>query len=130
MPSEIRILAWTLVLAIVQIFAASISRTRDYGVEWNMGARDVAVPPPSPVAGRLARAQQNLFETLPLFAAAVLAAAVTNQLGPQTLLGAHLYFWGRLLYLPVYALGIKVVRSIIWGVSFAGLVLILIELLF
>lgn len=130
MPTELLLLAWTLVLALVHIFAAASVRTRQYGVAWNMGPRDQEMPAPSPLAGRLARAQANFFETLPLFAAAVLIAAVSGELSRLTLVGAHLYFWARLAYLPVYALGIPRLRSLIWGVGFVGLVLILVEILF
>jgi uncharacterized MAPEG superfamily protein len=66
MPAEIRILALGTILLLVHIFAAAIVRTRQYGAEWNMGPRDESLPPPSPLAGRLARAQANFQETLPL----------------------------------------------------------------
>ena len=78
---------------------------------------------------RLARAQANLMETLPLFVAALLACAVAGRLGPRTLLGAQLFFWGRLVYLPLYAAGVAVARSLAWGVALLGLVLILWTLL-
>ena len=74
MTTELTLLAWTIVLALVYILAFDIVRTRQYGLKWNTGARDAAMPPLTPFADRLGRAQANLFETLPLFAAAVLIA--------------------------------------------------------
>lgn len=130
MATELVILAWTLVLALVHVFAAGISRTRQYGSRWGMGPRDGEMPPLAPLPGRLQRAQQNFFETFPLFAVAVLIAALTGQLSTQTLVGAHLYFWARLAYLPIYALGVPMVRSLVWGVAFLGLLLILAAILF
>lgn len=53
-----------------------------------MGARDVAMPPLSAVAERLKRAQDNLFETLPLFIAAVLIAHAEGQRLGAALTGA------------------------------------------
>lgn len=129
MPIELYLLGATLILALVQILAAGHLRTLQYGVEWNAGPRDGAMPPLNPIAGRMQRAQQNLFETLPLFIAAVLAAAVAGRLGTLTSIGAHLYFFGRLLYVPLYALGIRYVRSLVWLGATAGLVLVIVGLL-
>lgn len=129
MTTELTLLAWTIVLAFVYIMAFDIVRTRQYGGKWNMGARDATMPPLSPVAERLQRAQANLFETLPLFIAAVLIAKAAGISTPRTVLGAELYFWGRLIYLPLYAFGVPVVRSIVWLVSIAGLAMIVLALL-
>ena len=125
MPIELTMLGATLILALVQIMATGQVRTRQYGPKWNMGARDEEMPPLNPLAGRLARAQANLFETLPLFIGALLGAAVAGRLGWKTALGAQLYFWGRLVYVPLYAAGVPVVRTIVWMISALGLVLIL-----
>ncbi|HWI86857.1 MAG TPA: MAPEG family protein [Sphingomonas sp.] len=129
MRIELTLLGATLVLALVQIMAAAHVRTRQYGTKWNVGARDETMPPLDPLAGRLVRAQANLFETLPLFIGAVLAAAAAGRLGGKTEIGAHLYFWGRLAYVPLYAIGVPVVRTIVWGVATFGLVLVIAGLL-
>jgi uncharacterized MAPEG superfamily protein len=50
---------------------------------------------------------------------------VAGQNGFLTLWGAALYFWARVVYVPLYALGVPYVRSLVWTVSFAGLVMIL-----
>jgi uncharacterized MAPEG superfamily protein len=122
-------LAWTLVLALVQVFLPIMGRTRQLGSKWNAGPRDEPLPPPGPVTGRLERAQRNLYETLPLFAAAVLAAVVAGRTNGLTALGAQLYFWARVVYVPLYALGVPYVRSLVWLVSLAGLLMILAALL-
>ncbi len=123
MTTELTYLAATLVLAIVQILWADFARTSQYGLKWNTSARDGDMPPLKPMAGRLFRAQANLFETLPLFAAAILIAHVANREGHLTVWGAELYFWARLVYLPLYAFGVPQIRSLVWLVSFAGLIL-------
>jgi uncharacterized MAPEG superfamily protein len=130
MRLELTLLGATLVLALVQILLAGNARTKQYGKTWNVGARDEEMPPLNPLAGRLLRAQANLFETLPLFIGAVLGAAYANKLGLLTEIGASLYFGGRLLYVPLYAAGIPVVRTIVWTLASVGLVLILWALLF
>lgn len=125
MTVELTLLAWTLLLAVVQIFLPIIGRTRQLGSKWNAGPRDETPPPPDVVTGRLERAQRNLFETLPIFAAAVLIAVVGGRTGQATAIGVHLYLLGRVLYVPLYAFGVPYLRSLAWLVSFVGLAMVL-----
>jgi uncharacterized MAPEG superfamily protein len=122
---ELTYLAWALVLAVVQILWADVARTGQYGLKWNTGARDEEMPPLKPIGARLFRAQSNLFETLPLFAAAVLIFHAVHPDSSSALSqwGARLYVWGRVLYVPLYAFGVKQIRSLVWLVSFAGLLM-------
>lgn len=102
------------------------ARTQELGIGWNTGPRDEAVPPPGKLAGRLQRAQANLFETLPIFAAAVIMAHVTGKDGGLlTLWGAQLYLFARVLYVPLYAFGVKGLRSLAFIVALAGLCMVL-----
>ncbi len=125
MTAELTILGWTLVLALVQIGLAGAMRTSETGIAFNMSARDGDAPPPRPVTARLQRAQANLFETLPVFAAAVLIAHAAGRNDATTLLGAQMYLAARVLYVPIYAAGIPVLRTIVWGVSLAGIIAII-----
>ncbi len=126
MTLEFIALAFTLILALVQIGAAAVARTAELGAKWNAGPRDAEAPPPGKLAGRLMRAQANLFETLPLFAAAVIMAHIAGKDGgPLTMWGTHLYFFGRLIYLPLYAFGVPYIRSLVWLAAAAGLVMVL-----
>ena len=123
MKLEFIMLGATIALALVNILWAGNVRTKQYGSDWNMGARDAEMPPLNPLAGRLLRAQANLYETLPLFIAALLGAAMLDRFGWKTEVGASLYFVGRLIYLPLYAAGIPKIRTLIFGVSLVGLIL-------
>jgi uncharacterized MAPEG superfamily protein len=125
MNTELTVLAWGCVLAIVHIFAAVRVKTRQYGTRWNMGARDEELPPPRPVVGRLARAQANFFETFPIAAAAILIVSVAGLNDRWTAAGAIIWLAARVLYLPVYAAGIAVVRTLIFFASIVGILLIL-----
>jgi uncharacterized MAPEG superfamily protein len=128
MSVELTMLAWTLVLALVQVLLPTLGRTRQLGSKWNAGPRDEPMPAPTPVTGRLERAQRNLYETLPLFAAAVLAVQAAGRADHLSALGAQLYFWARVVYLPLYAFGVSYVRSLCWLVSLAGLLMVLLAL--
>ena len=129
MSVELSILGWTLVLAIVQFLLPAGFRNREVGLDYNAGPRDGPAPPPGQVTARLQRAQTNLYESLPLFAAAVLIAHVANREGALTLWGAWIFLIARLVYVPLYGFGVPKVRSIVWGVSLIGLALILFAIL-
>lgn len=129
MTSELRMLAFSIVLGFVHIILASHAKSRVYGYRWSAGARDQAMPPLAGVAGRLERALQNFGETFPLFAAAVLLAQVADRHNAFTVWGAQLYFWARVAYLPLYAFGVPLVRSLAWNVAAAGVFLVLLGLL-
>ena len=130
MRTEILVLAWGCILALVHIFAAVRFKTRQYGTKWNMGARDEELPPPQPIVGRLARAQANFFETFPIAAAAILMVVVTGRTGPSTEIGAILWLAARVIYLPLYAAGVPVVRTIAFLISIVGILLVLRPALF
>jgi uncharacterized MAPEG superfamily protein len=49
-------------------------------------------------------------------------------LGEQATAGAAGFFWARVVYLPVYLLGITYLRSAVWGVGVAGLAMMLLAL--
>jgi uncharacterized MAPEG superfamily protein len=125
MTTELVALAWGCVLALVHIFAAVRVKTRQYGTNWNMGARDEALPPPEPIVGRLARAQANFFETFPIFAAAVLIVHVAALGDRWTAMGALIWLGARVVYLPVYAMGIPKIRTVIFLISIVGLAMVL-----
>ncbi|MDP8993969.1 MAG: MAPEG family protein [Pseudomonadota bacterium] len=125
MTTELIVLAWGCVLALVHIFAAVRVKTRQYGTKWNMGARDEELPPPRPLVGRLARAQANFFETFPIAAAAILIVTAGGLEDRWTAIGAIVWLAARVVYLPVYALGIPKLRTLIFLVSVAGIAVVL-----
>ena len=125
MTIELIVLAWGCILALVHIFAAVRFKTRQYGTKWNMGARDEEMPPPQPIVGRLARAQANFFETFPLYAAAALIVSIAHLNNRWTALGALIWIGARIVYLPLYAAGVPYLRTLVWAVSLAGIVMVI-----
>lgn len=128
MSIELQMLAWSIVLGLVHIVLSASFTTMQRGLVWNAGARDGEPKPLKGVAGRLDRASRNFLETFGFFAAAVLAVLFAQKTDAHTALGVQLYFWARLAYLPAYAAGIPYLRTVIWAVSMAGLVLVLLAL--
>lgn len=125
MTVELRMLALSVVLGIVQIVAASHAASLQRGYRWTAGPRDEEVEPLRGVAGCLDRALRNFLETFALFAAVVLVAHATESHGALTEWGARLYFWGRLANVFLYAGGVPVIRSLVWNVATIGIVLVL-----
>jgi len=128
MTLELRMLALSIVLGLVQIVLASHAASLQRGYVWSASSRDEVVPKLTGVAGRLERALQNFVETFPLFAAAVLTAHVAATHNWMTEWGAQLYFWARVVYLCLYAAGIFLLRSLVWNVATLGIILILLSL--
>ncbi len=118
---------WTLVatvgLAVLQVTLASIAAKRQTGMRWALSPRDNPIELTG-MAARLARAQANLYESLPLFATLVLVAHVAGEADRWTHMGAQLYFWSRLFYVPAYASGLPLLRTAFWTLSIAGLAVV------
>ena len=129
MPVELKIAALGALLLLVHIFAAVHLKTKQYGRNWNVGARDESLPPLDPVAGRLARAQANFQETFPIAIVALLGVVIAGRTSAWTALGGWIWLAARTIYLPLYAFGVPVVRTIAFTISIAGLVLVLWPLL-
>ncbi len=129
MPVELKIAALGALLLLVHIFAAVHLKTKQYGRKWNVGARDEALPPLDPVAGRLARAQANFQETFPIAIVALLGVVIAGRTNAWTALGGWIWLAARTIYLPLYAFGVPVVRTVAFTISIAGLVMVLWPLL-
>ena len=75
-----------------------------------------------------ARQSHNL-ETFAFFAAAVLAVVLAQGSNASSLLGAQIYVWARLAYLPIYIVGIPYLRTLVWAASLWGILQLLEALL-
>lgn len=117
-------LTFSVVLGIVQVIITSHAASFQRGYRWTAGSRDEEAPLRG-VAGRLDRALRNFLETFPLFAAIVLVAHVSDTRDSFTEWGARLYFWARVVYVPLYAAGIPLIRSLVWNVATVGILLLI-----
>ncbi len=132
MTIEVKILAWTVLLGILQVLIAAALGTQQRGLKWNVGNRDGTPKPLVGAAARAERASRNFLETFPFFAAVVLAVVLTKHNTGHTALGAQLYFWGaaRLLSDLHHRYSVCAhsgVRGFFMGNSAAGRGLIVIE---
>jgi uncharacterized MAPEG superfamily protein len=128
MGTEMQMLFWSVLLGLAQLVIAAGLNTGQRGLAWGAGARDGEPPPVSSLAARLDRAFKNFLETFGFFAVAVLLLHATGRFNAQTALGAQLYFWARVAYVPAYASGVPFVRTLAWAAALAGLVMVLLAL--
>ena len=76
------------------------------------------------------RAQANFEETFPIAIVALLGVVLASRTSHLTALGGWIWLGARLAYLPIYAAGIPVVRTIVFLISMVGLGMVLWPLLF
>jgi uncharacterized MAPEG superfamily protein len=126
---ELYVLCLSVILGLVHIVLASHSASLQRGYRWTASARDEPLSPLTGVAGRLARALANFLETFPFFAALVLVAHTAGSYGALSKWGALLYLVGRVAYLPLYAMGVYLIRSLAWNVATVGILLLLVSAL-
>ena len=127
MSTELTLLAWAVALGLAQAMATGLLTIAQHGVGYGLSSRDEQKPMTG-VPARVTRAFANYMQTFPFFAAAVLVAHVAGRHSGTTVLGAHLYFWSRLVFPFLYAFNVIVVRTAAFGISLAGIVLILLGL--
>ncbi len=125
MPVELKVLGYAAVLQVVQFIVMAVPVNLQLGVAYTAGNRDEQRQATG-VPGRLKRALENHSEGLILFTIAVLVVVLGEASNPMTENCAWAYLWARILYVPAYASGIFLVRSLIWSVGFAATALMLI----
>jgi uncharacterized MAPEG superfamily protein len=128
MPIELELLVWSTALAVIQMIIAVLAAIAQIGILPLVGNRE-NLPTFEGWAGRAQRAHRNMMESLIIFAALVLATQIAGKTNAMTAIGAQLFFFARLVYAPVYVIGIPGLRTALWGISFAGLLQILLQLL-
>jgi len=119
---EIKLLIAAVIMGLVHLVVATVAGSGGHrDTSWLLGPRD----DPRPVTGqaaRLSRAYANFEETFPLFAVLVLAVVLTGKAGEQSQFACWLYLLGRLAYIPLYWLGLPIVRTVAWTASMVGIV--------
>lgn len=123
MPHDLQMLVWSAALALAQMLIAVLTAIAAVGLPTLAGNRE-GLPPFGGLAGRAQRAHLNMLESLAIFAIFVITVQLTGRANATTALGATLFFWARLLYVPVYLIGIPWVRTAVWLVSFAGILMV------
>ena len=116
-----------MLLFVVQLFLQETSRYH-FNLWEIMGNRDTS-PQESVIAARLNRAKNNMLEALPLFLGLAMLALVNGGDTSKAANGATVFLIARVVYVPIYAAGIPVLRSLVWLAGMAGLVMMALPLM-
>ena len=116
-----------LLLFVVQLFLQETSRYR-FNLWQIMGNRDTR-PKETIIAARLDRAKNNMLEALPLFLGLAMLSLIKGGNAGATDNGAILFLIARIIYVPVYAAGIPVLRSLVWLAGMTGLLMMALPLI-
>jgi uncharacterized MAPEG superfamily protein len=127
MPTEFIMLALSIALGLTHVILSghAASFQRRYG--WATSAHDVAAEPLVGIPARLERAMRNYLETFTFFAATVMLAHTLGRRAWMMAAGSQIYFYDRVIYLPLYALGVPVLRTVVWNLSVLGIVVVLLS---
>jgi uncharacterized MAPEG superfamily protein len=128
MPMEIKLLVWSVALTLLQVAIAASGTVLTVGLVDGVGNRD-NMPVFVGWVGRAHRAHRNMLESLLLFGVLVLIAQALGKFNAMTLLGAQLFFWGRVAYAVIYLAGIPWLRTLAWTVSIVGIVMVFLQVL-
>ena len=123
MSIELQYLVFSVFLLIVQMVMQVGAGLLTNGLMGLAGSRDDEVLV-SGIGGRFERAYYNMLETFPIFAAMVLTIQVTESWTATSALAVQLYFWARVVYLPLYIIGIPFFRTAVWLTSMAGIIML------
>jgi uncharacterized MAPEG superfamily protein len=128
MIPELIYLLWAVILLVAHVIVQASFSDLSKGLGWALGSRDTDRDQ-SLTANRIRRALLNYLETLPAFFGLVVFIALTDNSSSLSTLGAALWFWARVIYVPAYATAIPFVRSTAWVVSMIGLLIMIIAVI-
>lgn len=123
MQTELMLLLIACLLGVVHLAVASFSFKSQVGHAYTIGARDEDLKPTG-LAGRLKRAHSNFLETFPIFLALIFVLQAIQGFDLYSKWGAALYVSGRLAFLPLYAAGTALYRTLVWKLATVGIALL------
>jgi uncharacterized MAPEG superfamily protein len=130
MTPLLSLVVYMTLLTFLAIMLGAFLRNREWtpeGLKAGLSNRD-DLPEATPVGGRAERAASNSIEALIMFVPLALVAQIAGS-GEAVMLGATIFLWARVAYLPIYLIGIPYLRSLVWGVGIAGLAMMTLALL-
>jgi uncharacterized MAPEG superfamily protein len=115
----------------VTIIAASTIRSKGWtlqGLNYSLSNREEPLDT-NALAHRADRTASNTMENFVLFLGLASVAMASAATSPLILQGAELFLLARLVFVPVYYVGITYVRTLVWLVGVAGLIMMLMGLM-
>lgn len=128
MTIELTMLLYSVILLLLLILIPAGESIIRNGVMAQAGSRD-NLPEPSVFNKRATRLKNNMIENMVLFAPVVLLASATGVSTGDTVLGAQIFFFARVVHAVIYLAGLPLIRPLAWMVSLAGIIMIALALL-
>ena len=123
--SELTCLELSVVLWLVHVLVQAAVGNAVLPSGYLATSRDKPAEAPGVLYGRSCRALANYLENFTPFVAVALALIATQRTGGAGAVGATIWILARIVYLPIYVFGIIYVRTLVWGISIFGLVMML-----
>jgi uncharacterized MAPEG superfamily protein len=123
MTMTLTLVIYMAIITWLTMLAASLIRVKGWTARGTMialGNRD-NLPEATPLAGRAERTARNTAENFMFFAVIALVAHEAGRTSARLDTGAELFFWSRLVFIPVYYVGIIYLRTAVWIVGIVGL---------
>jgi uncharacterized MAPEG superfamily protein len=119
---ELICLELSVLLFIAHAVCQAVLAQAEFGQPFLFSPRDKQPAAKGVAVGRATRALHNFVENYGAFIAMDLALIVTGHTGGW---GAIVWIVARIVYLPLYLVGIPVARTACWAVSIIGLLMML-----
>ena len=123
--TSILILSFLLVLIQITIPVLISLLTNNVKLSYLFSSRDNAVNT-SKYIDRANRSLENLFETLPIFIGLILLSIINDV---DNSLLAMIWLLARIIYVPVYIIGINYLRTGIWAIALICLIIMSVNFL-
>ena len=123
--TSILILSFLLVLIQITIPVLISLLTNNVKLSYLFSSRDNAANT-SKYIDRANRSLKNLFETLPIFIGLILLSIISDV---DNSFLAMIWLFARIIYVPVYILGINYVRTGIWAIALICLIMMSVSFL-
>ena len=121
MPKELFWLTLTVAMTGLMWVPYILDRAAVRGLMGAMGNQSPDDKAQSPWAERMMAAHANVVENLVLFVPLVLVAYALGISNSVTVGACAVYFWARLAHFIIYTLGIPVLRTLAWTISWLAL---------
>ena len=128
MTIELTMLLYSVILLFLLILIPATESIIRSGVMAQAGPRD-NLPAPSVFNKRATRLKNNMIENMVLFAPVVLLASAAGVSTGNTILGAQIFFFARVVHAVIYLAGWPMIRPLAWAVSLVGIIMIALALL-
>jgi len=122
MLSELTCLKLSVLLWVAHVVVQAAFGTSQLPFGYLFTSRDATPKPTGLAFGRATRALHNYVENYAPFLAVDLGLIATGHSGGY---GATVWIIARILYLPIYVMGIEYARTAIWAISVVGILMML-----